>query len=59
MLFLTPVGIVIGLSGEVYCNKNGQIISIPAASRLMVSIGVLAIILIKLVGPILMDSATP
>ena len=51
ILLLTPVGILIGLTGEVYCNQKGRITSLPKVSRLVVCIGFLILILIKFVGP--------
>ncbi|MFH2044040.1 MAG: hypothetical protein ABIK92_02720 [Pseudomonadota bacterium] len=52
ILLLTPVGILIGLTGDVYCNQKGQITSLHKASRIVVCIGFLALILIKFVGPV-------
>lgn len=51
MLIFAPIGILIGLTGDVYFNKKGQIVNLPKATRLILSIGFLILMLIKIFGP--------
>ncbi len=39
LLFLTPVGILIALTGDVYAMRNNAVMKYPASSRVMTAIG--------------------
>ena len=39
MLFLTPVGILVALSGDVYAMKDGEMLKLPAQSRVLSALG--------------------
>ena len=45
MLFLTPVGILVALTGEVYAMNDGAVEKLPAASRVLSAIGFTALII--------------
>jgi hypothetical protein len=49
MLFLTPVGIVLALTGEIYALQHGEVMKFPASSRMLMSLGFGALLATNLI----------
>ena len=59
IIFFTPLAILIGLTGDVYVNKvdeHGHVQVLSKAARLIVSLSFLAIILLRVFGPYLLNN---
>ena len=55
LVLLTPVAVVIGLSGELYSQKDGQLKVLPRSYRLPVCICFGLLILFKIIAPMVID----
>ncbi|MDH5525612.1 MAG: hypothetical protein OEY01_16720 [Desulfobulbaceae bacterium] len=51
LLVMTPLAVLIGLTGDLYMQKDGQFTTMSRAVRLTVSIGFGVVLLIRIFGP--------
>jgi len=56
LLLMTPVAVLIGITGDLYSQKDGQLTTISRSFRLTASIGFGLLILLKIFGPMFIHS---